>query len=89
LLWGGGLNGVRLTFYDRHLTWLETSHPEIVWSLRDIEVLQYIRWHGVRRVFIHSSITIIRWLLVVGPSFFLLGRLLSYPRFWAARKEEC
>jgi hypothetical protein len=76
LLWGIGQNVVRLTFYDQHLKWLETYHPEIVWSLKNMEVLMYVRWHGLWSVIVNSSITLARCLLVTGPAIVLLGRSL-------------
>jgi hypothetical protein len=87
ILWGIGINVVRLTFYDRHLQWLEVYHPEIVWSLKDAEVLKYIQWHGLQSVIVNSSITAVRCLLVTGPAFLLLGRLLLNPRFRNVTKE--
>ncbi len=87
IAWGIGVNIIRLTFYDQHLQWLEVYHPEIVWSLKDAEVLQYIRWHSLPSVIANSSITLMWCLLVIGPAFLLLVRLLSHPRFRRIRKE--
>ena len=86
-LWGAGQNLVRLTFYDQHLQWLEVYHPEIVWSWADVEILKYIRWHGLQSVIVNSSLTLARCLLIAVPALFLLGRLLSKPRFRSAKKE--
>jgi hypothetical protein len=86
-LWGIGQNLVRLTFYDQHLQWLEVYHPEIVWSLADVEILKYVRWHGLQSVIVNSSLTFLRCLLIAVPALFLLGRLLSIPRFRSAKKE--
>lgn len=87
IAWGMGVNVIRLTFYDQHLQWLEVYHQEIVWSLKDAEVLQYIRWHSLTSVMANSAITLMRCLLVTGPAFLLLLRLLSNPRFRRIRKE--
>jgi hypothetical protein len=42
--WGIGMNIVVATFYDGHLN--DRFREEIVWSLRDMEPLLYLRLHG-------------------------------------------
>ncbi len=45
-LWPMLMNLARVTFYDRHIDFVERFNRALVWAWREGELAMYIRWHG-------------------------------------------
>jgi hypothetical protein len=71
--WSIVMNLARLTFYEPR--WGEVFRDELVWSLRDAELVMYIRWHGFASFLAGICLTALRVLVALALSSALFLRL--------------
>ncbi|MBN1919758.1 MAG: hypothetical protein JW892_00815 [Anaerolineae bacterium] len=82
-VWSVFMNLARITFYDRHLHFVEHYQPELVWALADCEVVMYVRWHGLSVFLRELAVTVGRVGAILG-----LVTLLSAFKIWLVMNES-
>lgn len=75
--WPVVMNLARVTFYDRHLDFVERFKPEVVWSWANCELAMYVRWHGLAAFVGELALSALRVGLVVTAMTALLGLYLQ------------